>query len=218
MPERKFKPRERKSKVRDAKLIIIAAEGTQTEKLYFRDLALDDKYRNPKVHVEVLSHSTDSSPAHIIRILDEFRRTYSLRPIDELWLVIDKDRWPDAILSNILTQCIQKQYILTVSNPCFEVWLLLHRASFDDYTVDELKELAENKRPKLTGRTRLEKELLKLCGSYTKENLDTSHYIPYVEDAVERAQAADINPEHGWPNQIGTRVYRLVQSIINPTR
>jgi RloB-like protein len=215
MPERKFKPRERKSGFRDARLIIIAAEGTQTEKKYFHDLALDDKYRNPKVHVEVLSHSTDSSPAHIIRVLDEFRRTYSLRPIDELWLVIDIDKWPVQMLSDILTQSRKSQYHIAVSNPCFEVWLLLHRASFDDYTDDELNELVENKRTNLAGRTRLEKELMKLCGSYTKENLDTSHYIPFVEIAVERAQATDTNPEHGWPNQIGTRVYLLVQSIIN---
>ncbi len=208
-----FKPRERKSGFRDARLIIIAAEGTRTEKKYFHDLAIDDRFRNPKVHVEVLEHSTDSSPVHIISALDEFRRTYSLKPIDELWLVIDKDRWPEGALSDILTQCSQKKYSLIVSNPCFEIWLLLHRASFNDYTADELNELVENKRTNLTGRTRLEKELIKLCGSYTKENLDTSHYIPHVEIAVKRAQAADIHPEHGWPNQIGTRVYLLVQSI-----
>jgi hypothetical protein len=165
-------------------------------------MAVDDRFRNPRVHVEVLEKlSTDSSPKHVLEELHGFKKRYKkkygLDEHDELWLVIDLDRWPQQMLSEILTQSNQNQYRLAVSNPCFEVWLLLHHATFDDYTADELNELMENKRINLTGRTRLEKELMKLCGSYTKENLDTSHYIPHVEVAVERAQAADIHPEHG---------------------
>ena len=53
MPEkRSFKPRTRPHGNRDANLIIIASEGTETEKRYFEDLAA--AYSNTKIHVEVL--------------------------------------------------------------------------------------------------------------------------------------------------------------------
>ena len=87
MAKRQFKPRERSSGFRDARLIVIATEGTETEKQYFKALA--DQYRNPKVHVEVLERvSTASSPDHVIGELDKFRHTFSLDKYDELWLVI----------------------------------------------------------------------------------------------------------------------------------
>ena len=216
MPKRVFKPRTRKSGFRDAKLIVIATEGMVTETKYFNDLAFDEKYRNPKIHVEILERSaTASAPNHIIHELDKFRRQFRLNEYDELWLVIDVDRWGDAKLSDIATQCEQKVYQLAVSNPCFELWLLLHVKSLDEYAADELSDIANNSRA--NGRTWLEKELLELCGSYDKSNLNTSHYIPYVETAIQRAQEIDANLEHRWPNQIGTRVYLLAKSIIETT-
>lgn len=215
MPERRqFRPKTRRSGFRDAKLIIIAAEGTQTEKKYFTDLATDEKYRNPKVHVEVLDRpSTASSPIHIIEMLDSFRRKYNLQTgYDELWLVIDIDKWRPQMLTDIASQCLQKGYSLAVSNPAFEVWLLLHLRSLDDYNSDELAKLAENRRQ--DGRTRLERELMTLCENYNKSNLSTMDYIPTVQDAIKRAEEADTHPEHRWPNQLGTRVYRLARTII----
>ncbi len=53
MPLKRFiPPTARRSGNRDAKLIIIAAEGTNTEKKYFDDLV--DAYVAPNIHVEVL--------------------------------------------------------------------------------------------------------------------------------------------------------------------
>lgn len=217
MPERRFKPRVRQTNIRDARLIIIAAEGTNTEKQYLTALVLDERYRNPKVHVEVLEREKDASaPEHIITLLDQFRRKYSLTGEDELWLVIDVDRWGSAKLSRIATECGQKGYLLAVSNPCFELWLLLHVADFDTYTAEKLQEFFENK--KTNNRTCLETELLALLGEYNKSKLKPEHFLPHVETAVERSQKLDINPDHSWPNQLGTRVYRVVQSIIDRTR
>src|SRR5260221_11407935 len=98
MAKRQFKPRVRGSGFRDAKLIVIATEGSKTEKKYFNDLASDDRYRNPRVHVEVLERtSTASSPNHVIEELNKFRSVFKLNKFDELWLVIDVDRWRSMI-------------------------------------------------------------------------------------------------------------------------
>src|SRR5690606_25034532 len=110
---------------------------------------------------------------------------------------------------------LSKKYLFAVSNPCFEIWLLLHIKSIDEYTSEQLKELTENR--KLNGRTRIEKEIIDICGTYNKSNLNSVDFLPYVETAIERARVMDVNPNHRWTNHIGTRVYLLAESIISHT-
>jgi len=113
----------RKSGFRDSRLIVIAAEGEETEKRYFEGIKA--RYDNPRIHVEVLERlDSASDPAKVIKALDQFRSDYKLRKgHDQLWLVIDVDRWGNQKLSLVSQQCIQKCYQLAVSNPSFEIWI-----------------------------------------------------------------------------------------------
>ncbi|MEW5869849.1 MAG: RloB family protein [Chloroflexota bacterium] len=211
MPARRdFK---RKSGLRDARLIIIAAEGQETEKLYFEGLKAH--YNNPRVHVEIVERLiAGSDPEKVIQALDHFRSQYKLRKdYDQLWLVIDVDRWGKK-LPDVARKCLQKYYRLAVSNPAFEIWLLLHVRSLDSYPAEVLAEFMENKK---TGeRTRVDRELLALLGSYNKTNPDMEYFAPRVRAAIQNARAADQNPKTRWPNQAGSRVYLLVEEIIPP--
>lgn len=205
----------RKSGFRDARLIIIAAEGEKTEKIYFEGLKV--RYDNHRVHVEVLEHIlAGSEPEKVILALDRFRAQYKLRKgYDQLWLVTDVDRWREK-LSVVSQQCIQKQYQLAVSNPEFEIWLLLHIQSLDSYPAEVLAEFLENRK---TGeRTRVSQELLTLLGSYNKANPDMDYFAPRVYTAIRNGRAADQNPETRWPNQPGSRVYWLVEAIVPPPK
>ncbi len=212
-----FPSRSRISGIRSPKLIIIASEGTNTERIYFEDMTSPEYYRNPRVHVEVLEHdSTASSPLHILLYLDHFRKKYhlALNKDDELWLVIDRDNWKLKELSFVASACQQKCYLLALSNPCFEFWLLLHIKSLDDYSSSEKDYIAKNRHVS-SKRTFLERELVKLLGSYNKLNPDTSKFLPFIDVAVSRARALDTKPTDRWPNSLGTRVYPLVESIKN---
>jgi hypothetical protein len=213
-PKRKFRPRTRRSGIRDPKLIIIATEGTKTEPTYFNDMASPQYFYNPRIHVEVLERvDTASAPEYVLRMLDEFCSQYKLKAdVDELWLVIDTDRWGDAKLSTIGTLCHQKGYYMAVSTPCFEIWLLLHHRSLDDYSVETLDEFRENRR--IGSRTRLELELVTLLGEYNKSSLRTEDFLPNIREAIERARALDVHPEHRWPNDLGSRVYLVVERIM----
>jgi hypothetical protein len=204
----------RKSGVRDARLIIIAAEGEETEKQYFEGLKA--RYENPRVHVEVLKRlDLPSDPAKVIEALDQFRSGYNLRKgYDQLWLVIDVDRWGSQKLSLVSQQCVQKYYRLAVSNPSFEIWLLFHIRSLDTYPSEVLAELLANTKNGKRTRTRLEQELLQLLGSYNKTNPNMDYFAARVREAIRNARAADLNPETRWPNQLGTRVYLLVEEMI----
>jgi len=168
-----------------------------------------DYFFNPRVHVEILERLTSSSsPEHVLEELNKFKSKYKLNKDDELWMAIDLDRWHQRNLSSVATQCSQKGYYLAVSNPCFEVWLLLHLRDLSSYSVDQIEKFLQN------SNRDLEIEIRNILGSYNKSNPDTSKFLPHVHKAKKRARRLDLNPEDRWPNSIGTRVYLLVEKII----
>ena len=81
--------RERREAFRDARLIVIASEGKDTERIYFKALA--EEYTNPRVHVHILERSeneqNNSSPEHVLKQLNDYKGQYALESDDELWLV-----------------------------------------------------------------------------------------------------------------------------------
>jgi len=213
-PKRVIPPRQRTppGNFRDSRLIVIATEGQKTEKNYFESLAAE--YRNSRIVVRVLDKlDTRSSPEDVLRMLSEFEAKFKLEEDDMLWLVVDVDHWRNKTLSAIATQCIQKKYGLAVSNPCFELWLLLHVKDIDEYSAATRKELKDNK--KVGNRTRLEVELASLLGEYNKLNIKSKHFLPFVDKAISQARVLDTNPAHRWPNDIGTRVYLLAEVILS---
>jgi RloB-like protein len=210
---REFK---RKSFIREVqRLFVIATEGFKTEIRYFEEFKSEQYYNNQSVFVEVLKRfTTDSSPDVVIRQLNSFVKEFRLKESDELWMIIDRDKqsWTQREIAKIARLCIQKGYGFALSNPCFEVWLLLHVADFNNYTAQDQIELFENR--KTGNRTRLETELLNICGSYNKANLNASHYLPSVNDAILRAEALVQNANERWPNQFGSHVFKLVRRLM----
>ena len=212
---RKRKPFTPLANNRDSRLIIVASEDTEATVTYFKDLTSPIYYQSSKVHVEVLGREdTASDPRRVLDQLDLWRDEYQIGGYDELWLVTDIDRWGDAKLSRIAQECIQKGILLAISNPAIELWFLLHLNDMQEYDLIVQSELLENK--KVTkNRTRLEQEILNIMGSYSKSNLNTDHFLPHVQIAIERAKHLDTRPEDRWPQQLGTHVYRLIESIIS---
>lgn len=203
----------RKSGFRDSRLIIIATEGEETEKVYFE--GLKNYYSNPRVHIQLLNRlSSASDPERILKNLDQFYSTYNLRKnYDQLWLVIDVDHWGNSKLACVSKLCFQKSYCLAISNPAFEIWLLMHIHPLDTYSPDVLLEFLNNRK---TGRrSRLEIELINLLGSYNKSNPNMKYFSPRAKLAINNARIADDHPEDRWPNGVGTRVYLLVEQIIS---
>lgn len=210
--------RERREAYRDARLIVIASEGKDTERIYFKALAKE--YTNLRVHVHILERSVDeqnnSSPEHVLKQLNDYKNQYELEADDELWLVVDKDRWTEAMLSRVATECSQEVAMhMALSNPCFELWLLLHIEDVASLTPEEQMIWMENRRKSKNADPYLKVRLRQKIGSYHESSYDTLALIAHVEDAIERARALDKNPADRWPQTLGTRVYLLAESIMN---
>lgn len=200
--------------VRSARLVVIAGEGRYTESIYFN--AVKDELRAPNVHVEILDRDSDeSSPESVHRQVADFMHQYNIEDDDELWLVIDRDRWRERMLSQVAQLCAQNPHLhFCMSNPCFELWLLLHLEDVEQYDDSMKKDLLQNKKNK-SGITWLKKRMKDLLGSYSESSYDVKRLIPYADIALERARILDKNPLDRWPQSIGSRVYLLMESIID---
>lgn len=210
--------RERREAFRDARLIVIASEGKDTERIYFKALAKE--YTNPRVHVHVLERSeneqNNSSPEHVLKQLNDYKSQYELEADDELWLVVDKDRWTEAMLSRVATECSQEVAMhMALSNPCFELWLLLHMEDAVSLPPEEQKQWMENRRKSKNADPYLKVRLRQKIGSYHESSYDALTLIVHIENAIERARALDKNPTDRWPQTLGTRVYLLAESVMN---
>ena len=210
--------RERREAFRDARLIVIATEGKDTERIYFTELAKE--YTNPRVHVHILYRCEDeqnnSSPEHVLKQLNKYKGQYELESDDELWLVIDRDCWTDTMLSHVAKECAQDDYLhVALSNPCFELWLLLHLVDASLLTPEEQRQWMENRRKSKNSDTYLKVRLRQEMGSYHESDYDAQMLIRHVEVAIERAKLLDKNPSDRWPQTLGTRVYLLAESVMN---
>ena len=148
--------------------------------------------------------------------LSDYKEQYALEADDELWLVIDKDRWTEAMLSRVATECAQDEYMhMALSNPCIELWLLLHFVDATLLTPEEQQKWLENRRNSRRTDPYLKIRLRQEMGAYHEAAYDAQKLIVHVEDAIERAKALDKNPADRWPQTLGTRVYLLAESVMN---
>jgi hypothetical protein len=201
---------------RDAKLIVIATEGRRTEGIYFEGLS--QYLCNPKVHVEVIEKLDDnSSPKEVLRKLNIFTKEFNLDENDELWMVIDRDyqSWKPQMIKSVAQICHQKKgFYLALSNPAFELWLILH---FIDCSILSQKEkdlIFENRKVgKKSSKTYTKKLLSGAIGGFNEASYDPCQFLPNYKDAIINAIKLDVEPRTRWPDYLATRVYKLVQSI-----
>jgi len=127
---RKKRPLERTpGMLRDTTLIIIASEDRYAVKQYF------EMFRSNRIKIRVLgTEDNNSSPSHVMARLEKYMKEYHFGEGDIFWLVCDTDHWiePNHIsnLTKVLQLCNQKGIKVALSNPCFDLWLLLHFAEF----------------------------------------------------------------------------------------
>ena len=193
--------------VSPAKRIIVATEGRETEPLYFGKLKELRELRNLSI---VGRKATRSTPVDVVKSLINFQnnKINQVRKGDELWAVIDHDQHDiDAAIKRARKSKIPIQF--ADSNPCFEMWLIMHHGALSQHrglegaagtggcakVVDYLKRHIDN--------------------NYNKCNYDAAKYVDLIATAIQNAESADTEPHDPLINNIGSRVYRLAQAIID---
>jgi len=178
----------------DARLFIIACEGKDTENDYFS--ALEKGQRRIRTIVLPADERNLSAPKYVVERAVTFLESYDMQEEDELWLVLDTDRWSVAQLREVERVCADSRWNLAISNPCFELWLYLHYADMPESapsTSKEWKKLFRRVAP----------------NGYRPEEL-----VPLIKVAVERAEALESDPNNDVPDILQTNLYRLGKAIL----
>lgn len=125
-----------------------------------------------------------------------------MRLNDSAWLVVDTDRWTVAERSVVVKEQTHGDFRLAASNPCFELWLLLHfRDAWPTVGGENLSTL-------LGGSD--------CFGNYFKNSYPVEMLGSRNQEAIKRAARSDDQNHSVWPSPGSTRVHHAVQAILEP--
>ena len=123
---------------------------------------------------------TEISIDNVQQYLSE-QELYYNPEIDKVCLIVDRD--PLSFFTDqynlLVNACSRKNFSLYVSNPCFELWLLMHYSIVNE--LDPKMMLENNNRF-------LEKELKKQLPAYKKRKIHFDKLITKIDDAISNAQ------------------------------
>jgi hypothetical protein len=212
-------PREREDFFRESntsereKRFVLAFEGNITEEKYFSEFKNSNKFNDELIYLHLLKRAkddTNSAPNHVFsKLKKEAKDEFNFKNGDELWMIIDTDRWKN--IPNIIEACnnLQNMFV-AVSNPCFEFWLLLHIKDVQEYTEEELELLLKNK--KIGSRNYVDTKIIEVVDSYNKANPKTDDFLPNIDIAILRAKNLD-QPKEEYPSKLGSHLYKLIEKL-----
>jgi len=197
---RKKRPLDREAKfVRDASLVVIASEDRYAVRQYF------DFFESTRIQFRVLeTPDGKSAPEHVLERISEYLKNFAIGEGDTFWIVCDCDHWvePNHIqnLTHVLRECRKKRVKVALSNPCFDLWLLLHFAEFPTESMLTCKEIADRLRT--------------AAGRYDKTRV---YNLPIDNEKVSHAvkRASDKHPSlEEIPKEIQTAVHLIIRSLV----
>lgn len=183
---------------RDATLVVIASEDRYAVKQYF------ELFHSTRVQFRVLeTDNSCSSPSHVMARIEAYMKEFDIGEGDQFWLVCDTDHWVASghiqNLRDVVRRCKQKGIGVALSNPCFELWLLLHFEDFPKSPVNNCSDVVE---------------LLKQSvGGYDKKKVyNLPITVVHVESAISRAQAnCDLSDQ--IPSTTQTSVHSIIEDF-----
>ena len=199
----------------------IIPEGDKTEVIYFQGIKQnsEDLNINSLIEIRIIGNEEEEKgESHPLRKLANFEDSvkqdkiiYS-NEIDKVYFVIDRD--PQNFKSNQLEKFIEKcrnnGYHICLSNPTFELFLLMHD---DRILALSRTELLENRKTRKGGKRFLEKKLSEFFGC-NKTNLIFENFKDKIAIAIKNEHCFCENLEE-LKTKLGSNVGRLLANLID---
>ena len=140
-------------------IFYIFCEGKKTEPNYFRALK---QSLSPESNINVKFPSPGAVAHKIANKAVEFKNRHSqlkraassLNQNDQVWAVFDRDNHPN--FDEAVRLCLENDIPIGLSNPCFEVWLILH---LEDYgAIENSKKVKKHYCELIQNKTKWEKK------------------------------------------------------------
>ena len=198
----------------------IIPEGEKTEIQYF--LGIRDNAREININslIEVIPIENDDEElgqSHPIRKITNFNEDIENnkflydKEIDKVCFVIDRDpqNFSEQQYDNFLKMCKDYNYKVYVSNPTFELFLLLH----DDKIFDiDKTAMLENRRVSNSKRF-LEVKLSEIFGC-NKKNINFEKFKVNIKKAINNEKQFEedlINLKHNLGSNVGTLLDEMIE-------
>jgi len=172
------KPLKRKVGTRpELRTFLIFCEGSTSEPDYIKGLKATFEVAR-RTSVNIVLHPEQGVPLTLVKLAIQEKKKLEAKgnlEVDQFWCIFDVE-WPKKHPN--LAQAVELANChgisLAISNPCFELWLILH---YKDYTKCSSTAVVEKISKALDGRS--------------GKSIDASLYLPHFEDAMRRAMALD---------------------------
>lgn len=189
-PRRRPSPEPRKQGPR----ILVVCGAEETEEIYMQGLRSSS--RNAATAIRV--HKKARDPLSVVNYAISLKRANG-RDFDFYWAILDVD---DFDIGPAVQKAAAHGINLAISNPCFELWLILH---FQDQFAH------------LTNFRAAKKIVLRHIEHYAKSSYSFAKLEPGLDDACRRAIALDTASSTRFPNP-SSGMWALVLLIIGRTR
>jgi hypothetical protein len=201
------------------KMFVLSYEGSVSEKKYFEDFRKSELFNNSGI-IEIISlkrpSGRGSDPISVKNLLHEAKREYRFKGTDEFWLIIDRDDWEMVHHYNfdqLVADCMkEKNFYLAMSNPCFEIWLILHLKDINEYDeAEKLRILANEKISKY--KNYIDGVLSEIQGRGYNKRPNPRVFLPLTKIAIERARELDKSNDT-YPKQLGSHIFKLIERLM----
>ena len=180
---------------RDTRLFVIATEGFKREPKYFATLASG----STQVRVKTLPPDEDSqrsAPLDVLRRARDYTDEIDLAQDDQMWLVMDVDRWLPRTLHKVAKYCQRRGWGLAISNPCFELWLYLHIEPLPNDVVYTSKEMK------------------RALDGIVKGGYKVEAFTRLIEMAIHNAKQTDTSDAYQLTGPMRTQLWRLGEGLL----
>lgn len=155
------------------KQFILFCEGKNTEPQYFQ--ALKKNYPNALIVIE----KKGAVPLTLANEANDYikkrkkQKSSSFEDEDQIWVIFDKDKHPK--IKEATKICENNNLRLGYSNPCFELWLMLHRKDFNTVCTH----------------TQMQKKLEKEDSDYNSKKGKKVNYETYIKNIITAEKRAN---------------------------
>lgn len=200
------RPSDQQEQIEPFQKIFFICEGSNTETFYFKKLVdlRKDLGIHPLVDVRLMEKTgkdkTLSSPKRLILFAEEQKSDPCIafdRERDKMIIVFDADIYEKRQndYSEIIKMAKEKNSILAVTNPAFELFLLLHyEKSYEENILPHKEEILDN--GKVNGRRFIDQLFSEKSGMNSKKNPKIGDLVREISVAIEQEKKLNQDVEH----------------------
>lgn len=111
--------------------VAVFTEGRITEPQYVK--VLKGIYRG--VNVQIIERYAGSSPKILVEKALDYQGNFD--EYDEIWCLFDKNDHQDEYIEEVIQKARKNNIMTAITNPCFELWLVLHQEDQFGYVSKE---------------------------------------------------------------------------------